>query len=57
MEFNGTLQILVYAADVNMSDTNTNAIKKNTETLLGAGREVGLEVNIGKTKTGRPVSN
>jgi hypothetical protein len=29
---------------------NTNTLRKNTEALLGANRELGLEVNIEKTK-------
>jgi hypothetical protein len=38
---------LVYAAD--MGD-NTNSIKENTETFLGATRDVCLEMNAWKTK-------
>jgi hypothetical protein len=37
---------LVYADDVTLIHT----IKKNTETLIGTGKEVGLEVNTEKTK-------
>jgi hypothetical protein len=29
---------------------NTDTIKKNTETLIGASKEIGLEVNAEKTK-------
>jgi hypothetical protein len=35
-----------------MLGENTNAIKKNTETVLEAGRDVGLEANTEKTKYG-----
>jgi hypothetical protein len=41
---------LVYADDVNLLGDDTEAIKKNTQTLIGAGKEVGLEVNTEKTK-------
>jgi hypothetical protein len=35
----------VYAEDVNLLGDNIDTIKKNTETFIGAGKEVGLEVN------------
>jgi hypothetical protein len=38
---------VVYADDVNLLGDN---IKKNTETLIDASKEVGLEVNAEKTK-------
>jgi ribosomal protein S2 len=41
---------LVYAADVSLLGDNIDTIKKNTETLIDARKEVGLEVNTGKTK-------
>jgi hypothetical protein len=49
-ELNETHQLLVYANDVNLLRQNTNIIKKNTEALLDAGKEVDLEVNADKTK-------
>jgi hypothetical protein len=47
---NGTHQLLAYVNDVNILGENIVAIQKNTEALLGARKEVGLEVNSDKTK-------
>jgi hypothetical protein len=40
---------VVYADDINILDENIKLIK-NTEALLKASREIGLEVNAEKTK-------
>jgi hypothetical protein len=50
LKLNGTHQLLVYADDVNLLGDNINSVKKNTETLIGDSKEVGLEVNAEKTK-------
>jgi hypothetical protein len=48
LKLNGTHQLLAYA--VNLLWGNIDTIKKNTETLIDASKEVGLKINIEKTK-------
>ena len=50
MKLNGTHQLLAYADDVNILGGNANKVKENAETLVGATKEIGLEVNADKTK-------
>jgi hypothetical protein len=45
---NGTHHVLVYADNVNLFGDNTDTIKKNTEALIDASKEVGLEVKTEK---------
>jgi hypothetical protein len=41
---------LAYAGDINIVEGNIDTIKKNTEAVLDASKEVGLEVNQENTK-------
>jgi hypothetical protein len=50
LELKRTLLLLVYAADVNVPSDNINVIKRNIKSLIGTGKEVGLEADGVKTK-------
>jgi hypothetical protein len=43
-------QLLFFADELNLLGYNTDTIKQNTETLIDASKEIGLEVNAEKTK-------
>jgi hypothetical protein len=50
LKLNGTHQLLAYVDDVSAVGENIDTIQKNTEALLDASKEVGLEVNPEETK-------
>jgi hypothetical protein len=41
LKLNGTHQVLIYADDVNILGGSIHAIRKNTEALLIASKEIG----------------
>jgi hypothetical protein len=50
LKLNGTDQLLVYADDVNVLGRSLCTMKENTAAFVLASKEIGLEVNAGKTK-------
>jgi hypothetical protein len=50
LKLNGTHQLLPYVDDVKLLGDNIDTIKRNIETLIYASKEVGLEINVEKTK-------
>jgi hypothetical protein len=48
LKLNGKHQFLVYADDVHILDGSTHTKMKNTEALVFARKEIGLEVNAEK---------
>jgi hypothetical protein len=46
LKVNGTHQLLAYADDVNLLGDNIHTIKKNTETLITASKNIGLEIYV-----------
>ena len=50
LKLNGTYQLLVYADGVNLLGGSIHTIEKNTEALVVARKETGLEVYADKTK-------
>jgi hypothetical protein len=45
LKLNEIHQLLAHAEDVNLLEDNIDTINKNTETLIDASMEVGLEIN------------
>jgi hypothetical protein len=50
LKLNVTHQLLVYADDVCILGGSVHAMKKNTEALVVASKEIGLEVSAEKAK-------
>jgi hypothetical protein len=50
LKLNGTHQLLPYADRVNLMGGNKDIINKHAETLIDARKEVGLDINVKKTK-------
>jgi hypothetical protein len=50
LKFSGTHQLLVYVDDVNLLGDCIITIQENTETLLEASTNIGLEMDAEKTK-------
>ena len=50
LKLNGTHQLLIYAADVNILGGGVHTVEKNTEALVVASKETGLVVNAVKTQ-------
>jgi hypothetical protein len=50
LKINGTHQLLAYADDVNRLGESVHAVKENTEALVVATKESGLEVHADKSK-------
>jgi hypothetical protein len=51
LTLNGTHQLLIYADDVNILGGIVHTVKENTESLVVATKESGLEVNAEKGST------
>jgi hypothetical protein len=47
LKLNGTYELLVYADDVNILGGSIHTIRKNTDGLVIASKEIGLEVVYG----------
>ena len=50
LDINGTHQVLAYVDDVNLIGDDIRTIDRNAGVLLNTCKDIGLAVNIGKTK-------
>ena len=50
LKLDGTNQLMVYAGDVNILGGSVHTVKENSEALIVASKETGLEVIADKTK-------
>jgi hypothetical protein len=50
LKLDGTYELVVYANDIYILGGSVHTRKENTETLVVASKEIGLEVNDDKTK-------
>jgi histidinol-phosphate/aromatic aminotransferase/cobyric acid decarboxylase-like protein len=50
LHLNGAHQLLASADDVNILEGSVHTINENTESLVAASKDIGLEVNTDKTK-------
>ena len=50
LKLNGTHQLLVYADDFNILGRSVHTVKESAEALIVVSKEIGLEVNVDKTK-------
>ena len=50
MILNGAHRLLVHADDVNILEGSVHTVQENTESLVVASKEIGLEENADKTK-------
>jgi hypothetical protein len=50
LKLNRTQQLLAFTDDVNLLEDNIDTINKITETLIDISKEVGLDINVERTK-------
>ena len=50
LKLSGAHQLLAYADDVSILGGSVHTVKENAEALVVATKEIGLEVNVDKTK-------
>jgi hypothetical protein len=50
LKLNGIHHLLAYTDDVKLQGNNIYTVKKSTETVIDISKEVGIEINVEKTK-------